>query len=169
MSLTYIASHTFFGSVRTFGSKLSLAVAIDEAVSNYNWRLTAMAGRQVQLNLTRLCMGSREAWGHFKDAAGEELAVVRLVGKDRQEYLTFNNAVNIGGGIRGVIIEAGDTRMSFQYETPEGLHCSLSNYRFKVETSSVEAFFPAVREAMYREYLRLMCECGQPECMSIGL
>ena len=169
MSLTYIASHTFFGTVRTFGSKLSLFAAIDEAVSNYNWRMTAMAGRQVQLNLTRLCMGSREAWEHFKDTAGEELAIVRIIGKDRQEYLTFNNAMNIGGGARGIVIEAGDTRMSFQYETPEGLRCCLSNYRFKVETGSVEAFFPAIREAMYREYLKLMCTCGQPECTSIGL
>lgn len=167
--MTYVASHTFFGKANTFASKLSLAVAIDEAVSNYNWRLTAMAGRQVQLNLTRLCMGNRQAWGHFKDAAGEELAIVRLIGKDRQEYLTFNNANEIGGGIRGVVIEKGDTRMVFKYENTDGMHCMLSNYRFKVETDSIEAFFPAVREAMYREYLRLMCECGQPECTSIGL
>ena len=166
--MTYIASHTFFGKASTFGSKLSLATAIDEAVSNYNWRLTAMAPRHVQLNLTRLCMGSREAWGLFKDAAGEELAIVRLIGKDRQEYLTFNNANEIGGGIRGVVIENGDTRMVFKYEG-DSLHCTLSNYRFKVETGSIEAFFPAIREAMYREYLKLMCTCGQPECTSIGL
>lgn len=167
--MTYVASHTFFGKANTFGSKLSLAVAIDEAVSNYNWRITAMAGRQVQLNLTRLCMGNRQAWEHFKDAAGEELAIVRLIGKDRQEYLTFNNAMDIGGGIRGVVIEKGDTRMVFRYDTADSMYCMLSNYRFKVETASFEAFFPAVREAMYREYLRLMCECGQPECTSIGL
>ena len=128
--MSYIASHTFFGKASTFGSKLSLATAIDEAVSNYNWRLTAMAPRHVQLNLTRLCMGSREAWGLFKDA--------------------------------------GDTRKVFKYEG-DSMHCMLSNYRFTLETGSIEAFFPAVREAMYREYLRLMCECGQPECTSIGL
>lgn len=114
-------------------------------------------------------MGRREAWEHFRDTAGEHLAVVKLIGRDGQEYLSFNNARTIGGGIRGVVFEKGDTRMSFRYETPEGLHCALRNYRFEVETSSVEAFFPSVRLAMYREYLKLMCEAGQPECTSIGL
>lgn len=167
--MTYVASHTFFGKVNTFASKLSLAVAIDDAVSNYNWRLTAMAGRQVQLNLTRMCMGNCQAWERFKDNAGEHLAIVKLIGRDGQEYLSFNNAVNIGGGIRGVVFEKGDTRMVFKYENTDGMHCMLSNYRFKVETDSIEAFFPTVRAEMYREYLRLMCECGQPECTSIGL
>ena len=169
MSLTYNASHNFFNSVNTFGSKISLAAAIDFAVASYYRELTSIAGRQIQLNLTRLCMGRREAWEHFRDAAGEHLASVRLIGRDGQEYLNFDNAVNVGGGIRGVAFEKGDTRMSFRYETPEGMHCVLSNYRFKVETGSIEAFFPAIREAMYRAYLKLMCECGQPECTSIGL
>lgn len=169
MALTYNASHNFFNSVNTFGSKISLAAAIDFAVASYYRELTSIAGRQIQLNLTRLCMGKREAWEHFKDNAGEQLAIVKLIGKDGQEYLTFNNARTIGGGIRGVVFEKGDTRMSFRYETPEGMCCTLRNYRFEVETSSVEAFFPSIRLAMYREYLRLMCEVGQPECTSIGL
>lgn len=166
--MSYSASYNFTGKLNLSISEVSLMAAIDDAVSNYNWLLTSIAGRQIQLNLTRLCMGNRQAWGHFKDAAGEELAIVRLIGKDRQEYLTFNNAMDIGGGIRGVVIEKGDTRMVFKYEG-DSMYCMLSNYRFKVETASFEAFFPAVREAMYREYLRLMCECGQPECTSIGL
>lgn len=167
--MSYSASYNFTGKLNLSISEVSLMAAIDDAVSNYNWLLTSIAGRQIQLNLTRLCMGNRAAWEHFKDTAGEHLAVVRLIGKDRQEYLTFNNAMDIGGGIRGIVIEKGDTRMVFRYDTADSMYCMLSNYRFKVETASFEAFFPAVREAMYREYLRLMCECGQPECTSIGL
>lgn len=167
--MTYIASHTFFGKACIFNSKLSLAVAIDEAVSHYDWRLHAMAGRQIRLNLTRLCMGSREAWEECRDAAGAELAAVRIVDKAGQEYASVSDAQDAGARIAGIVIEKGDTRMKFVYETSDNLHCTLSNYRFKVETGSVEAFFPAIREAMYREYLKLMCECGQPECTSIGL
>lgn len=167
--MSYSASYNFTGKANLSISNLSLIAAIDNAVSNYNWLLTSIAGRQIQLNLTRLCMGNRQAWEHFKDTAGEHLAIVKLIGRDGQEFLTLNNAMNIGGGIRGVVFEKGDTRMSFRYETPEGIHCMLSNYRFKVETGSIEAFFPAIREAMYREYLKLMCEVGQPECTSIGL
>lgn len=167
--MSYSASYNFTGKLNLSISELSLIEAIDDAVSNYNWLLTSIAGRQIQLNLTRLCMGRREAWEHFRDNAGEHLAIVKLIGKDGQEYLAFNNARTIGGGIRGVVFEKGDTRMSFKYETPEGLSCTLSNYRFKVETGSIEAFFPSIRLAMYREYLKLMCEVGQPECTSIGL
>lgn len=169
MALTYNASHNFFNSVNTFGNKISLAAAIDFAVASYYRELTSIAGRQVQLNLTRLCMGRREAWEHFRDTAGEHLASVRIVDKEGQEYLSFPDAQDAGARIAGVVFEKGDTLMSFRYETPEGLHCTLRNYRFTVETSSVEAFFPSIRLAMYREYLRLMCEVGQPEYTSIGL
>lgn len=167
--MSYSASYNFTGKANISISELSLMHAIDGAVSNYNWLLTSIAGRQIQLNLTRLCMGRREAWEHFRDTAGEHLASVRIVDKEGQEYLSFPDAQDAGARIAGVVFEKGDTRMSFRYETPEGMHCMLSNYRFKVETGSVEAFFPAIREAMYRAYLKLMCEVGQPECTSIGL
>lgn len=166
--MSYSASYNFCNKLNLSISEVSLMAAIDDAVSNYNWLLTSIAGRNIQLNLTRLCMGRREAWEHFKDNAGEHLAIAKLIGRDGQEYLTFNNARTIGGGIRGVVFEKGDTRMAFRYETPEGIHCTLSNYRFKVETGSVEAFFPAIREAMYRAYLKLLSEC-ESECTSIGL
>ena len=164
--MSYLATYNFLGSVHIEASELSLAEACRKAVRLFDWHITAIAGRELRTRVTALCLGSQAAWELLRDNAGDNLATARILDEEYNEYSSLSGTEGVR--IVGVIFKRGDTTLRFLH-VGEGFACRIQTPRFTVETGSYEAFFPAVREAMTFEYLKMLANHGMPECTSIGL